>query len=347
MLRRSSGQQELEHNALTLICEWCGQPYTTYRSSRRYCGSACYGKAQEGRSKANLHLARAEEAGLSESAVRGLYTGDGKPVRQCAEEAGVSRNTFAFLLGQFGIPTRGRSDAAKLRSARTEYQAKRSASLRDTHVARPELRKRMSERAQAAYGGCGNPRWIETPCREETWLRVHYEQEGLSASKCAQLAGCGENTLLRWLKEAGIKVRRQRAPVVFCEVCGKRRDPENRRFCSPQCAGKGNAERRRGAGSPTWKGGRSGERGLWCGNGGMAWRRAVLRAANKRCEFCGESKRPCGHHRAGFTEYPQYRDDPANGLCLCFDCHSWLHSGVGAERREAIEREYLWVVGAS
>ncbi len=54
------------------------------------------------------------------------------------------------------------------------------------------------------------------------------------------------------------------------------------------------------------------------------WRQIIKNKSNKTCEVCGVQKSLSmlhAHHLYSYSEYPQYRIDPQNGVCLCKNCH--------------------------
>jgi predicted restriction endonuclease len=48
---------------------------------------------------------------------------------------------------------------------------------------------------------------------------------------------------------------------------------------------------------------------------------------------------------APFAVYHELRSVVGNGVCLCRDCHHWLHSNAGRAQREAWEAEALAELG--
>ncbi len=56
------------------------------------------------------------------------------------------------------------------------------------------------------------------------------------------------------------------------------------------------------------------------------WAKCVYDFYNYTCQICG--KRKCelnAHHIKPWRDYPEYRFDVSNGLCLCDKCHINLH----------------------
>jgi predicted HNH restriction endonuclease len=100
------------------------------------------------------------------------------------------------------------------------------------------------------------------------------------------------------------------------------------------CYGLWQRKHRKGANSPRWKGGASGEREEWMRNGGLDFNRACRKRDSYTCQRCGReyskfSKGLHVHHKASFADYPSLRCEERNGMCLCKECHMWLHSNEG------------------
>ena len=74
----------------------------------------------------------------------------------------------------------------------------------------------------------------------------------------------------------------------------------------------------------------------------VAWAEDVK--ARGRCEECGSKDRLEAHHVLRWSEYPPGRVDPANGQCLCLDCHAKAHGAdsfcgmIGGKLHEGVER---------
>lgn len=55
-----------------------------------------------------------------------------------------------------------------------------------------------------------------------------------------------------------------------------------------------------------------------------SFKHEVVVAADYRCEnpHCGSSEDLTAHHFLKQSTYPQYKEDPDNGMCSCGRCHS-------------------------
>ena len=61
------------------------------------------------------------------------------------------------------------------------------------------------------------------------------------------------------------------------------------------------------------------------------WSKRVRERAEYRCECCGAESggtfytRLEAHHILPKAEYPEHELEISNGMCLCHDCHQFLH----------------------
>jgi hypothetical protein len=124
-----------------------------------------------------------------------------------------------------------------------------------------------------------------------------------------------------------------------CEWCGLQlaRRPSLARghnFCSHKCHGAWQKENRAGKDSHNWRGDATNERRRWQQHGGKEWARACRKRDEYTCQRCGKvfekhSSSIHVHHKAPFADYPSLRCEERNGMCLCKECHWWMHSNEG------------------
>ncbi len=55
------------------------------------------------------------------------------------------------------------------------------------------------------------------------------------------------------------------------------------------------------------------------------WRSTVLARDGALCNECGSTERIEVHHILSWSTHPDRRDDPDNGVPLCYDCHLKVH----------------------
>ena len=175
-----------------------------------------------------------------------------------------------------------------------------------------------------------------------------YVNQRLSAKEIAGFIGCGENTVLRWLKKHGIKARYQSSgeenPMwgrkgelhhnfnsieKECPICGKvftvpMYDAERRKTCSWKCRNEfwSRTGKQAGPNNPHWLGGIDDRRGEYWEEG----RRKALERDRHRCAMCGstsEERRIDVHHVIPYRCFDNDKDanHPDNLICLCLKCH--------------------------
>jgi hypothetical protein len=55
------------------------------------------------------------------------------------------------------------------------------------------------------------------------------------------------------------------------------------------------------------------------------WRNSVIKRFNNVCVKCGSKQSIHCHHIFSWHDYPKLRFVVDNGICLCRDCHEWVH----------------------
>ena len=68
------------------------------------------------------------------------------------------------------------------------------------------------------------------------------------------------------------------------------------------------------------------------------WRISVFSTDNYTCQRCGKrghELRP--HHILNFSEYPEERFNPNNGITFCNKCHKWFHNIYGQKHNNSIQ----------
>ncbi len=83
-----------------------------------------------------------------------------------------------------------------------------------------------------------------------------------------------------------------------------------------------------GENNKNWKGGvgRKHNRHIRKGLEFKEWREKVFKNDNWTCQYCGKRCLEIHpHHIFSFTDYPDFRFYPSNGITLCRDCHYLIH----------------------
>jgi len=109
------------------------------------------------------------------------------------------------------------------------------------------------------------------------------------------------------------------------------------------------SESRRGANSPSWKGGKKHiHKVIRAGIEFRLWREAIFARDNWTCQKCqsiGKFLHP--HHILNFAEYPKLRFAIDNGITLCNKCHRKFHKEYGfkkntEEQLQIFLRKEVW-----
>ena len=177
---------------------------------------------------------------------------------------------------------------------------------------------------------------------DRCWLYRQYVVERKTDRIIAEEIGCHTRTVCGQRRIYGILGRAQNARVSCqcssCEASIMRKpsdiDRAKHLFCSVGCRAAWQRKHTHGNNSPSWRGGATVERGKWLANGGHEWKRICRKRDAYTCQRCGKvfdkhSKGLHVHHKASFADYPELRNEEANGICLCRQCHEWVHSNQG------------------
>jgi len=184
--------------------------------------------------------------------------------------------------------------------------------------------------------------------KDKEYMIEIYVNKRLSAKECAELCGCHENTILRWLQKHGIETRYQPSGELNpmwgkkrekhhnynsekkeCPNCGKgfivpAGEAERRITCSWKCRNEWWVKTGKMAGEngPNWKGGIDKRRGA---NWDEA-RQIVIKRDRNRCIMCSatrKEKRIDVHHVIPYRLFDNDKEanNPNNLVCLCVSCH--------------------------
>lgn len=164
-----------------LTCEQCGKTYTKPPSQaqyengpRRFCNRACYAAWQKGK------ILNGPTKNVPYDDLIQRYQ-DGETLDQVAADYGITKQALYYHMKQRGIPRRPPP--------------------RNT-LSRPEVRQKAKE---AHVRGSNHFRYKELPVNE---IAAAY-QAGVSSALLAKQYGVRDVTILRKLKDAGIKTRRK------------------------------------------------------------------------------------------------------------------------------------------
>jgi len=166
---------------------------------------------------------------------------------------------------------------------------------------------------------------------------------------CRRAKFCSVECYRKYWKENVLKKKiipkRTRSITIICEYCGKpfkvwpsRMKRYNVRFCSKECFDnykRTHPEEYGGENHWNWKGGITEiNRKLRRSKEYKEWQKAVFKRDRWTCQICGYKGHDLvAHHILPFSEYPELRFDPDNGITLCRRCHKKLHYDIGEETR--------------
>lgn len=114
-----------------------------------------------------------------------------------------------------------------------------------------------------------------------------------------------------------------------CERCGEEYEVpaswSGSKYCSRDCSAAAQSASFQGEGNPQWRGGVTALRRNRPHQ--RRWPRLVKERAGWLCELCDSDDEVHAHHIIPIAEDPAQMDDIDNGICLCADCHTKVHTG--------------------
>lgn len=146
---------------------------------------------------------------------------------------------------------------------------------------------------------------------------------GFSARKCGAILGVDNCTILKWVRDKGVKPR-----SLSESHKGQHSSPETqfKKGLVPWNKGKHPWYVQK-ENNPAWKHGRCSQNKLLRDtNDYKTWRRDVFVRDRFTCQECGHRFiKIVAHHIKSFADYPDLRFDPYNGITLCRKCHIRIH----------------------
>ena len=139
----------------------------------------------------------------------------------------------------------------------------------------------------------------------------------------------GKGRHARWLCQCdcgNLKVVDRGALVNGVTLSCKCLNNENAKTQGLKNSGKNNGQYGKISGpqNPNWRGGTSSERErVACSEEYKKWRKEVYKRDGYTCQVCGNhaGRNIQAHHILPFSAFPEYRQEPENGITLCVDCH--------------------------
>lgn len=189
------------------------------------------------------------------------------------------------------------------------------------------------------------------------WLRAHYTLLGMDCAQIGRMVGRDAKTVWAWMRHYGIQTRPRggtTSPHAFkaggtSPFAGRKHTPATKAVLSAIAKADGRVpfdpaigsymKGRKGADTPTWRGGITPERQAFYIT--EEWReavKAVWARANATCERCGKHHNTAEsrgtfhvHHIVSFM-VRELRAVPSNLTLLCKPCHLFVHSNANTEK---------------
>ncbi|MCX7969564.1 MAG: FAD-dependent thymidylate synthase, partial [Armatimonadetes bacterium] len=158
--------------------------------------------------------------------------------------------------------------------------------------------------------------------KDPLWLRHHYHEQMLSASKIAQISGVSESTIRAWIRRFGLQKPPQirylsRTPWNKGKSYTLNRplSPEQRALLS---------ELMRGERNHRWKGGVT-PKAVQLRRALKALRSTIYARDGYRCRLCGSNANLTLHHIIPIWARPDLAQEPSNLATVCQSCHRKLN----------------------
>jgi transposase len=188
------------------IAEGCGvNQYAIYRWMDRH------GIDTRSRAEANMTDGRYTD----EEWLREQYHGHGKTTYEIADECGVHVTTISKWMDKHGIASRSISEAKKRQSDKVVYVSDVESPPTESAPERKTVEV-GGRRYEGPVAGLDltesdirdrNVEVLESPWRDEEWLREQYHGRKQSATEIAEECGVAKTTIYDWMKNNGIERR--------------------------------------------------------------------------------------------------------------------------------------------
>jgi len=335
---------------VVVTCQECGKKFEIYQSKYergrgKYCSKVCQNKARKGRN--NPSWARIKK--------KCEVCGKEFEIRRYKDKIGLGRYCSSKCYGKAISRIKGENHPLwkpKIKKiceeCGKEFEITEGATSVKKGMAKYCSRECYGKAASGIYVGEKSHRWkpkIKMNCKECGKLFEAYPYDidrKYCSSKCANSAFAriyiGENAP-RW---AGGKIK------MTCTECGKEFELSTAhikngegKYCSRDCAGKGQSKIRVGENAANWRGGLSFE--PYCPKFNNQFRERVRKWFNFQCVECGqlESKRKLTVHHVYYNkkacceqnengeyiynidgEQVKVKGNPNKFVALCLSCHT-------------------------
>lgn len=265
------------------------------------------------------------------------YVKERKTLREIALELGISRQTVANKLNEYGIKIR--NSALKRRLQKTKpLKIKRKPPYQDKETFEKVYKELKSLDLVAKHFGINISTacdWkvrlgiktvpvysdiakreinVGKPYADEKWLRQKYEVEKLSYEDIAKMFNCHPSTIQKWAKKFGIKARSLSEQWEVKSKNGGLRVKQQidlQELYNLRVLGKlGNVSRQQ---------------------------KELIFSIYKKCESCGYDRVLDLHH----IDCNHKNNNPANHAVLCPNCHALIHR-LGKSFEELVPVHIVW-----
>ena len=256
----------------------------------------------------------------NEEYLRDQYHGQGKSMKEIAEEHGASYNRIRERIKHYGIETRGSNDTryfdrrTKLEDDKEEiiklyteeklpmYEVAERYGVNDATIQR-YLESWGIETRDIQNQHLANTDYPQL--NDEDWLYTQYREKRRYVPELAKEIGCSENAVYQALLRHGIEIFPHGETIKgeqharwkggdahkVCEQCGceyttPRVYAQTQRFCSPGCRGSWMSEELSGPNWPNWSGGPT----HYYGTNWDSQREKRILKDDEQCKGCGLSR---------------------------------------------------------
>ncbi len=270
---------------------------------------------------------------LTKDVVYDLYVNQGYSTRDVAEVFGVGQTTIRRFMKKVNIQARHPHE-------KTDHYHQKMKPIYERY------KEENSKHMKNVCLNCGNEfdvtyldkyrKYCSDTCRKEAITIVPNEYYcTMCGDKIINVNG--KNYERRFCPECLPKHRSEtqtKRIIRNCGYCGKElsviptRAKAKYVYCNIECMGKHYSEIHTGENNPTWKGGKKHYQGNW-----LAARNIVRERDFYTCQICGITEIEYGkqmsvHHIKNYREYKNkiWANKPNNLICLCAECHTFVHS---------------------
>lgn len=275
---------------------------------------------------------------ILEETLKDLYVNKQMSTRDIAKHLGVGQTTVRRLMAKYSIKAR-----ANKKSRNTNVYRQKLNTLANHY--RKIYTKASIENGSRVVKICPICGKSFEDLKSSKKVYCSKQCFGISIRKQNTCNVCGKVLDNHWAKYCpeclhSIKSQTNRV-CVTCAWCGKELNiiPSvytkfHNHYCNVECMANYFAENYTGENSPTWKGGKRHYKGHWIRQRNLARKRD-----NYTCQLCGVTesewhKEMDVHHIKNYRTFENKEEANSldNLVCLCNQCHSFIHSNLNTDK---------------